>query len=794
MTRIPPCLKTFLTGLTAALALTAFPAKAQLVDMDLTGGGCPSTASATFDAGVAINEDIQALTPVIGSDVFWTLATPSGDPTSCTPSDDPADTANFVCDNGITVTRPVAVSGVLGDGVTSNDPVTVVSDATVTPGEFTFSLTGLWTDGGAIFNSCTIAYTVEVLEPKDPFDLVFVLDKSGSMNTSSGGDTRWDALETGVSAFLPFIAVAAADPTPSGSRFSMILFDGGIDGNSTPIFDILDGPAAADTTDEFEAIETTLGGISPSGSTAMGAGLQEGIARSSDTSRPRVIVLFTDGEQNVDPEVTLDGCGFENPDSDINPPDCPASDGFKIITVGIGGPSGDYLTTLQALASNNRGSMILTDNGSDFTGAGTVAGDIGGTFQNIIGDALLDNSPQLVAKYAGPVQDGSNPASAGPFRVNKKAEAVMLSFAFSQRAEVPNLAQLVGSINVMRDGTNVTQEFTPVINGNFPNVVTLIAPRQSARGGMRDLSGEYTVGLGPVPDGYKPDLQYRMFAYVEERRFRANSTVDSVVHAAGDPVNVEVDLSYYGQPLDGAQVFLRVLSPDGDMGEVLSGFSTDIGAQNEDDDIGVLKFNQLASSNPEFLAALALSENAIEMTANGDGNYSASFTLSENVGAVHLVYDVIAENEDHFGTIQRHWYETIYSRFDAIDLEQSALVSTWQDNQLLLDATFRRPNSFLIGPGQARSFDFSGVDVVSRTDNLDGSYQFVLDTDDADIPIRISLAGETFYEGPAGWGEGPRGGILDMFMDLPWWKWVLLVLIVVIVLRLLRSFLRPSTP
>jgi hypothetical protein len=775
----------------------ASSAEAQLADLNVSDGGAPPCTPgvnnvASFDSATPVAENILALTNPAGAPVFWELGFVAGFPSTvaCTPTPAAGFVKGYTCANGLSISLPPAVLDET-TSVSSVQPVTVTTSAGASVGTAQFSLTATQ-DGGA-FPTCQNFYQVDLLATKKPFDLVFVLDKSGSMTeTIDGGDTRWDALETGVETFLPFIEGAARPPTPPGSRVGLTFFDTTVNPKTTGMFDVLSGQT---TSTAFQAIPNTLN-LTPGGWTAMGLGLKDGVAKANGPNKSHVVVLFSDGEQNEAPEITLDGCSYTNPAGKVTP-NCPSGPGeTRIVTVGIGGVVGDYFTTLVNLGGNHGGSAVFTDNGSDFTGTGAVPNDIGATFQNTIGAALQGNSPQQISNAEGLVQpDPSQPNVLPSFRVNRSADAVSLSFAFSQRFETPQLLELMTGIRVKADGVDVTAEFRPMIYGNFSNVLTLVRDARPATEAPRALEGDYEVSLALPGDSFKRTLEFRLFAYVEDQRFKARATVDDTVPRVNAPINVDLQLDWLNLGVEGATVVVRAFTPGQDMGDLLSqGEAVELSDADDAGNPGTQKYDHLAASDPNFLAALALSPNAIAMTDQGGGRYSGSFTLPDTVGAVHLVYDVIADNPDLFGRVQRHWYETIYARFDSIDLSLSDLTSAWVENGLQLDAVFRRPSGLPLGPGQVNGFAFDGATLLAAEDLQDGRYRFVLDANDPGTEISITLGGDEVYTGPVGWGAGPKMTIDRLLQQMPIWLWLILLLVLLLILWFVRRIFGPTTP
>ena len=772
----------------AMVLMVATPLQAQLIDLNLNDSGVAACVpaqnnSASFGTTAGVSEQILALTSPVGQNVFWELAATAGFPTtvSCTPTTTGSGfVTSFTCANGLTVSLPAGATDVAS--VSSSQPVTVTAPTTASLGTVQFSLTGTIDGGG--FESCQNFYTVDLLQPKQAFDLVFVLDKSGSMGSSSGAGTRWGALKTGVLTFLPFIEQAAGGDTPAGSRVGVTFFDTSVNASSTAMFDVLSGgnPSAS-----FANIPTLLN-LTPGGWTAMGQGLSDGMTKANNASRPRVVVLFSDGEQNIAPMIAESGCAFVSPATPINPPDCPATSGHKIVTIGIGNPSGTYLSTLENLGGNNRGASLITDNGSTFTGVDAVPSDIGATFQNSIGAALESNSPQSIANFSGKVQP--DPAVPGvnalePFQVNRGAEAVMLSFAFSRDFETPDLLKLVAGMRVTRDGADVLGDFQPRIYGNYSGVITLVANDRMAGSKLRrDLSGEYRVSLS-LPPKMRPDLEFRLFAFAEERRLRIAGAPDVRVQKVNDTVDVSVQLDYQNRAIEDADVVVRVFTPGADMGDTLSaGDPVELSGADDAGSPGVQKYDQLVAGDPGFLDRLKLSPNAITMTHQGNGRYTGSFRLPDTVGVVHFVYDVSARNDALFGRLQRHWYESVYARFDTIDLDASELSWSMIDGALVLDATFRRPSGRLLGPGFGSSIRFDGGGPAEALDRQNGSYRFTFaDGTTAETPIEVTLLGDTIYSGPAGWGIAAGGHDWLTPPKLYWLLLALLLLILIVVWR-----------
>jgi von Willebrand factor type A domain len=774
--------------------LAATPLSAQLVDLNVQPASPACDASVfhtdSFDTTANIDETIAALTTPVGAQVFWQL-TPISDPmlATCTATAPGGFTNALSCNNGVDIALPVGATAAAS--VASTLPVTVTIDPIAggeTAGTVAFDLVAALADGT---KDCHQIYKVVRNTPKKVFDLIFVLDRSGSMGAASGGGTRWTALRTGLETFKPFIETSAGAPTPAGSKFGVTFFHSVVDAATTALGNVLTGTAPSA---DFANLITMVGAQEPNGATAMGLGLKDALAKLTAPDHTKVVVLFTDGEQNVDPSVALNGQGFTNPTSPII-----AANKVKICTIGIGSPSGTYLSTLQNLAANNGCSMLITDNGTSFTGDGVVPSDIGATFTNTIGAALAGNSPQPVASYAGPMV--ADPAAPVPvvlptFDINQDTDNVMLSFTFSQKFETPQLLELVAGMTITRNGTPVLGEFAPMISGNFSDVVTLIARKDKGQAGnlagnfTGDLSGTYEITL-TLPRGFKSNLEYRLGVFTEDRNIETPRTLTPPITIVGQTLDVGVNLNYLTQGVEGATVVVRAFVPGADMGEVLSqGKPVPLSNTNDATNAGVLKYDQLAANDPAFLAQLALSPNAITMTDAGDGLYTGSFTVPDTVGVVQLVYDVAADSKI-FGKVQRHWTESVYAGFNQIDMTKSGL--SWRLDEAGLILTFtpvRPPSGKKVGPGNGGAFNFGDTKVVRIDDLQNGTYAFTLAIRDPKTPIKVSLFDKEIYNGPAGWGKKSPRSVFDMARESPWWL-AILVLLIVLLVMLVRRRARP---
>jgi von Willebrand factor type A domain-containing protein len=617
----------------------------------------------------------------------------------------------FTC-NGVTI------------DATSN-PVTVSGNPTA-GGAFSFALSAN--------NGMTTCFEGFELIIKESFDVVFVLDRSGSMGGSSKvtppATDRWDALKTGVNNFTPMITSAAG----AGSRFGLTLFASSVlTNNSFP------GGLTAIGANLANDVNTELGSQSPSGATAMGPGLKNGMGKMTDAARPRVVVLFTDGEQNVPPEVNLDGCTFS--DATTVNPTCPAGAGtVKIVTVGIGSPEGNYLTTLQQLAHQNRGKVIITGNGADFISPpGDCMGDPTAAFGCAIAPALSGSSPQVVASASGTLAG----TVTLPFELDRSLEQLLIQISVNRKFERQQLLQILAGVRVTQNGSDVTSMFQPVIVGNFTNSMLL-------RGVFKGKSeGSYTVDM-KAPAGISPALEYRTTAFADDHRLDLDWRVNPTTPRAGEPFEPTVSLTWLSRPVTDAAVEAIILKPGDDLGDLLAKDPRTVRLQEgpEAGSPGLQKYLELLK-DPNFLKSLLPVEQRLTLKHQGKGIYSAPYDPGDVSGVYQVLYEVKAD-DPAFGTVQRQAAQSIYVRFGKIDLAASNVNTTVGNGTVTINFRPVTSTGRFVGPANASTISVTGdVRVRQITDHQDGRYTILLDGK-PETEVSIKMLGDEIYRGPVG--------------------------------------------
>jgi len=651
-------------------------------------------------------------------------------------------------------------------------------------------------------------FTIEVGpsgEDSEPFDIVFVLDRSGSMSlhvdlSDPTSAIRWESLHKAVvdSATLAgFVSEVETEGSENNSRFGMSLFATKVLSPGEPEPYHLYNSDFANLididTNLAPKVNEELNYQKPYGSTAMGLGLQNGVEMLADyCSRPRIIVLFSDGEQNQSPMVKADGTGYEFPESGINTL-CPGDDQkVEIVSVGImGSASGQYYTTLQNLAHENGNNKILiTSTGTSFDVSGGSTGiDLDTAFTSAVVEALSGNSPQFITSYRGNLHAS---VSLPGFMVNRDVKQLILKLTYDHKLKRSELMSLYDKIKVSKllrrnivgvpdTAIDVTSYFEPVVVGDETDTIWLRTTFKRTLNNPKRLKlfepeGEYFLKMSK-PVGLQKDLKFRIVCLADDNRLDMGWSVVPSNPQAGAPFSPTVQLNWSGEPLTNATVKARILKPGDDIGDLLAKSPDTVepvkGKLPDAGSLGDQKLKYLLEKNPEFRKKLLPSEKLLTLSHQGNGMYRANYDPGDVSGVYQIFYYVTADNPD-FGKIQRTAVQSAYVRCGTVDMAASNVTVKREGRDIIVNFRPKTVNGRFIGPAQGSAFSVDGTDIkISKiTDHQDGSYTLVL-TGNPDTKISLKLLGEEIYRGPASKIERRKGFLEQLTNDwFGWSRWI----------------------
>ena len=554
-------------------------------------------------------------------------------------------------------------------------------------------------------------------------DAMLVLDRSGSMGWEARpadppgpSNVRIVSLRNAVDSFVNTLTTVRATEVSNfgaapNDNVGVVIFN----------HDAADLPGLAAGLNVFNpanatAINTGIGGTSPSGSTSIGDGVFSADAHlgGAVASRRHVMLLMSDGQQNTDRLLGADvaaGRVFTHPPGTACPPgdvtcvDLAHLGTYQIytVTVGLGvGPAAEQLNQDVALAT---GGFYLNSEDD----AGELTAFFGGLLQNFLETATWQT---VLSGF-----DSATPTTPFTVRVpitaTTQAVVVTLSPRVSGRGFCLEVTPPGGTSREPSCGTGVlTASFTPADIS-------------------RHLGGEWEIEV----EARETPQDFHLQVLADDVGVGARVTTSSSTYAPGDPVRVEARLSAFGVPilnLDESRLRAVLASPTTTIGDLLAASSagTSLPATGDSaiDDANAKVQNEV-EGNPSALAttpgSVTLRDDGAgpDRTA-GDGVYSAEFSLTQ-YGNVDLVVTLAGESPG--GAFLRQKNETVHLRSvpdGGATQVSTQVVSTADGNQLVIQLVPKTRFGFHIGPGWGNYLWFaaSNGQTVKPRDNLDGSY------------------------------------------------------------------------
>jgi von Willebrand factor type A domain. len=742
---------------TLLILLMSFLSKAQHYDINLPAAPPPTPPEYHFP----FNQPIGGGAATIGvqttaATVVWDFSTIPGGATL------ESDRFTF---RGVTVQLPADAS----TNVSSAQNVVIEGTPNQT-GSFQFSL--IVADANNLAVTATGTFEVFI---EQAVDVVLVLDRSGSMGAALGAGTRWSALRQSVQNFM--LAYETLRPQ---DRTSVTYYDTDLN----PLSAVCPGLISNNSTPALSvqlAGELNSPAYQPHGLTAMGLGLQNAQSKLTDATRSRNILLITDGEQNVNPKVNLNGQGYSDGSS--------IPDGLRITTIGIGNPSGTVNTTLQNLAQATNGSYNITLDGNAFTfEGGNVLGDLSSGFGNNFMTMLQDNSPQMIDKTSTAIPANNTPVTLQEFPLNKAVNKLLLEFVVPRSFEVPQLAQLLSRIRVTKDGSPVLNYAQPVWSGNYTNTILLVFDFKSRRGSQPPLNpeGKWSVAISDstLRLGY-----CKLTSIADDHRLHIKRTWGNKNPKVQDDFPVTVHIDWLGLPVKDAKVDLLVMVPGKDLGQLLSeAANVQLSDSADAGSPGVQKFNHLLATDSSFRKALEATGTLVTLTQTGNGKYEGAFKNLPVAGMYRLVYR-ISSKDSAAGEFQRFVSESFYTSFSNVDLTKSNVTTVINDGQLVMNLKPITSYGVLIGPAMGSAFSVTNpaIKIANVVDHQDGSYTITFEGNINDT-TSIQILGQTVHTGKLQ-DAGKGGSVIDKLHDwlrdhgIPVWLfWLVLLLLLILIL------------
>lgn len=655
--------------------------------------------------------------------------------------------AGLVNDIDLAITAPDGTvyhpRGAAGPDAVNNVEQIVVPAASLTSATYTLTVAGRSVSQGPQ-PYALVTRAGGTMRARQPVDIGLVLDKSGSMAAPacpSGCASRWEVLTDAVELFG---AVWGA-VTDAEDRIALTYFDTTVDQFMSG------GEPLVNVQSSLSSLMSDVRAKSPSQLTAMGGGLQTTIGVLGDDTRPRHIVLFSDGMQNVNPKVRRieDGADFHLEISDD--PDTPTSSGvaptspatrldgqlgITVSAVAIGSTD-DYLQRLEEIAAATGGLSRFTPAPDD---------DLRRFFVEELVHVLGAYSPQIAARRRGTV--GNDQQAIENVVVNATPTRIVFSLDHVRGGDL--------QLWISKGGVDVTGLMHET-KGKFYRVLALDLPA-AAPGAATVLPG----GQWKATIVGKPGTAYDLTVIVDDPVLKYGVTVGGAQTRASEPLQLGVRLTWAGRPVtDASSVTARVIGPGQSIGNLLSTNATPAippGYVFEPNSTPVQQKLELLLQQPEHFGSLMASPFDVRLSSNGDGTYSGSYARTDEPGTYRVEFEIAGDHPD-LGQYRRFESVTTVVEFGRAVLDRSDLRFTRIDpsgtlDRVQLEFRPRDARGNYLGPAYGHRIDVAvqgpgSPDVGSIEDLADGTYRVPIRFPEGSDPVvRIEVLDAPLYEGP----------------------------------------------
>lgn len=366
-------------------------------------------------------------------------------------------------------------------------------------------------------------------------DAVLVLDRSGSMWSSIGTQSKMTALQSAAKLFADLARAGLGD------RIGVVDFDN-IATTNLALTPVTDTPPSSRT-----AAKTAIDAIAPRGWTSIGGGLEKArvaFTAAGGTAR-KALVLVTDGIENESPYVK----GGTPADPRV---DLALYSGITMYTVGLGLGVEVDLGVLTSLASTFRGSFYLTED--QWLALPKFFVEI---FADTI-DEFVTLDPEFELNGPTPVEIGINlgrPDTGFTFAVFWQDRQLALDF------------RIVTPAGATIDPTVIPMH--PEIRfGRGPGYAfyRAIVPLAPSLGGAWDGTWKLVVSA-PLAAGAK--AKFALTGLVSSN-LGITCGLQRDSDSTGEPVTFEARLSEYGLPIEPDSVWLELDAPAYSRGDLLA--------------------------------------------------------------------------------------------------------------------------------------------------------------------------------------------------------------------------------
>ena len=507
---------------------------------------------------------------------------------------------------------------------------------------------------------------------RHPIDVILVLDRSGSMSWELPGapigsiPTRWTVLGTALDQFEA-LWEQASEADVTGDRLGVVLFDTnaiqrsfGTDGN----FKRRDGTVVAGDTHAWDEVLRSAKSLPPYyGSTAIGKGLNLAFINwiADPNKIDAAIILMTDGEQNVEPEIVkitgTNDWALDDPSDAITGPVELYRKGLPIQTIGFGTPATVEAQLLGGIAEQTAGTSIVT----------ATAMGLASAMQDVLVRALKGNTLGLLARTEEMVVAPNFWGT--PLKLKLDPSVKRATFALNWTGRI-GLFDLV--LQPPGGGNAVT--FTARKEGANWLVASVDIPANGP-------SGEWTA-IVRGRDMSQP-APYQLSAYTVDSKLKYALHFNRGRAGTGDALRLAAEVSYNSSPLTGIPGGIRLTldGPAEGIGNILHASTEKGEVPAGSDQISAYTAKVLALARSGVLSKISPRPKGTQLTLvdtgrdgdefAGDGVYTTTFDDTSVPGRYR--FNVVLEWDDpRTGKVRR--IETIEREVHVVADPSSTLV------------------------------------------------------------------------------------------------------------------------
>ena len=369
---------------------------------------------------------------------------------------------------------------------------------------------------------------------RNTFDVVIVLDKSGSMADlppgAISGPVKADILKSAVQGFVSQWEMVDAPPGGgpewSHDRIGVVFFD------STAAAQTLAGadPPAnfflqRGNANAWDTVINKANTLSPGSSTSIGAGINEGMSQwKADPKSDLSMVVVTDGMQNTAPLITPTGSGFLGltPVAGLNQE--LRKRFIPIQTIGFGTPAQVDEDLLRNVAFETSGVSYIAVSSStmfDVFGMTLVA-------------LLKGNTASIATRHLDTIT-GPGPTAPRPVLVDGSAQRVVFSLQWA-----PPLRNAL-DLEVFKPGSSVVA--SPTTSKKQPQIALQAFDNPA--------SGVWNVRVKRGLDQKLDPVPYTLNVFFLEKHLDYQFSLDNLHAVTSDPLGIRVLVAWDGKPLTG---------------------------------------------------------------------------------------------------------------------------------------------------------------------------------------------------------------------------------------------------